>query len=272
MIHKRELSDSRIESGSSLFYCVPHHQQNPDRAFRSAGIFLSGFLYRFFLNPFWVVSASGLILLKGQASADIRPPAHVALTITIVAYRDNRSVRFQAYRMPARRDCDDIPPAAHVALAFLIPARRDDCSVRFQACRVPRARRDCDDIPLAAHVAFAILILARRDDRSVRFQAYRVTAACRRQQRYPASRSRRIAPIAILCPSRRPFRPISSLPCDHSPPRQRRYPASRSRRIRLRYSCPSRRPFRPISSLPCNASPAATATISRQPLTLHFPA
>ena len=37
MIHKRELSDSMIESGSSLFYCVPHHQQNPDRVFRSAG-------------------------------------------------------------------------------------------------------------------------------------------------------------------------------------------------------------------------------------------
>ena len=40
MIHKRELSDSMIESGSSLFYCVPHHQQNPDRVFRSAGILL----------------------------------------------------------------------------------------------------------------------------------------------------------------------------------------------------------------------------------------
>ena len=90
MIHKRGLSDSMIESGSSLFYCVPHHQQNPDRVFRSAGIFLSGFLYRFFLNPFWVVSASGLILLKGQASADIRPPAHVALT-TIIVCR-NRSI------------------------------------------------------------------------------------------------------------------------------------------------------------------------------------
>ena len=37
MIHKRELSDSMIESGSSLFYCVPHHQRNPDRVFRSAG-------------------------------------------------------------------------------------------------------------------------------------------------------------------------------------------------------------------------------------------
>ena len=91
MIHKRELSDSTIESGSSLFYCVPHHQRNPDRVFRSAGIFLS-----FFLNPFWVVSASELILLKGQASADIRPPAHVALTIIILARRDDRSVRFQA--------------------------------------------------------------------------------------------------------------------------------------------------------------------------------
>lgn len=43
MIHKRELSDSRIESGSSLFYCVPHHQRNPDRVFRSAGISLSFF-------------------------------------------------------------------------------------------------------------------------------------------------------------------------------------------------------------------------------------
>lgn len=43
MIHKRELSDSMIESGSSLFYCVPHHQQNPDRVFRSAGISLSFF-------------------------------------------------------------------------------------------------------------------------------------------------------------------------------------------------------------------------------------
>ncbi len=119
MIHKRELSDSMIESGSSLFYRVPHHQQNPDRVFRSAGIFLSGFLYRFFLNPFWVVSASGLILLKGQASADIRPPAHVALTIIIVACRDDRSVRFQTYRVPdARRDSDDIPPVAHVALAI----------------------------------------------------------------------------------------------------------------------------------------------------------
>ena len=99
MIHKREPSDSMIESGSSLFYCVPHHQQNPDRVFRSAGIFLSGFLYRFFLNPFWVVSASGLILLKGQASADIRPAAHVALAITIAARRNDRSVRFQAYRV-----------------------------------------------------------------------------------------------------------------------------------------------------------------------------
>lgn len=64
-----------------------------------------GFLYRFFLNPFWVVSASVLILLKGQASADIRPAAHVALTIIIVACRDDRSVRFQAYRVIiARRD------------------------------------------------------------------------------------------------------------------------------------------------------------------------
>ena len=64
-----------------------------------------GFLYRFFLNPFWVVSASGLILLKGQASADIRPAAHVALASPIVARRDDRSVRFQAYRVhPARRD------------------------------------------------------------------------------------------------------------------------------------------------------------------------
>ena len=43
MIYKRELSDSMIESGSSLFYCVPHHQQNPDRVFRSAGISLSFF-------------------------------------------------------------------------------------------------------------------------------------------------------------------------------------------------------------------------------------
>ena len=43
MIHKRELSDSIVESGSSLFYCVPHHQQNPDRVFRSAGISLSFF-------------------------------------------------------------------------------------------------------------------------------------------------------------------------------------------------------------------------------------
>ena len=98
MIHKRELSDSIVESGSSLFYRVPHHQQNPDRVFRSAGIFLSGFLYRFFLNPFWVVSASGLILLKGQASSDIRPVTHIALAILIVARRDDRSVRFQAYR------------------------------------------------------------------------------------------------------------------------------------------------------------------------------
>ena len=103
MIHKRELSDSIVESGSSLFYCVPHHQHNPDRVFRSAGIFLSGFLYRFFLNPFWVVSASGLILLKGQASSDIRPVTHIALAILIVARRDDRSVRFQAYRVPAAR-------------------------------------------------------------------------------------------------------------------------------------------------------------------------
>ena len=90
MIHKRELSDSMIESGSSLFYRVPHHQRNPDRVFRSAGIFFSGFLYRFFLNPFWVVSASGLILLKGQASADILPAPHVALA-TIIVCR-NRSI------------------------------------------------------------------------------------------------------------------------------------------------------------------------------------
>ena len=94
-----------IESGSSLFYRVPHHQRNPDRVFRSAGIFLSGFLYRFFLNPFWAVSASGLILLKGQASSDIRPVTHIALAILIVARRDDRSVRFQAYRVIiARRD------------------------------------------------------------------------------------------------------------------------------------------------------------------------
>ena len=99
MIHKRELSDSMIESGSSRFYRGPHHQRNPDRVFRSAGIFLSGFLYRFFLNPFWAVSASGLILLKGQASADILPVAHVAFAITIAARRDNRSIRFQAYRV-----------------------------------------------------------------------------------------------------------------------------------------------------------------------------
>lgn len=43
MIHKRELSDSIVESGSSLFYRVPHHQRNPDRVFRSAGISLSFF-------------------------------------------------------------------------------------------------------------------------------------------------------------------------------------------------------------------------------------
>lgn len=40
MIHKRELSDSMIESVSSLFYCVPHHQRNLGRFFRSAGISL----------------------------------------------------------------------------------------------------------------------------------------------------------------------------------------------------------------------------------------
>ena len=132
MIHKREPSDSMIESGSSLFYCVPHHQRNPDRVFRSAGIFLS-----FFLNPFWVVSASGLILLKGQASADIRPATHVALASPIVARRDDRSVRFQAYRVhPARRDSDDIPPAVHVTLAIPIQSHRDNRSVRFQAYRV----------------------------------------------------------------------------------------------------------------------------------------
>ena len=119
MIHKRELSDSMIESGSSLFYCIPHHQQNPDRVFRSAGIFLSGFLYRFFLNPFGVVSASELILLKGQASADIRPPAHVALTIIILARRDDRSVRFQAYRVIlARRNF----PFGQILIADLITA------------------------------------------------------------------------------------------------------------------------------------------------------
>ena len=100
MIHKRELSDSMIESGSSLFYCVPHHQQNPDRVFAPPG-----FLYRFFLNPFGVVSASGLILLKGQASTDIRPVAHVAFAMIIISRRDDRSVRFQAYRVIiARRD------------------------------------------------------------------------------------------------------------------------------------------------------------------------
>ena len=44
MVHKRELSDSMIESGSSLFYCVPHHQRNPDRVFRSVGISLYFFL------------------------------------------------------------------------------------------------------------------------------------------------------------------------------------------------------------------------------------
>ena len=139
IVHKRELSDSMIESGSSLFYCVPHHQQNPDRVFRSAGISLC-----FFSSIRWVVSASGLILLKGQASADIRPAAHVAFAIPIVARRDDRSIRFQAYRVCfARRDSDDIPPAAHVALATIINARRDDHSVRFQAHRVPAARRDC---------------------------------------------------------------------------------------------------------------------------------
>lgn len=96
-----------------------------------------GFLYRFFLNPFWVVSASGLILLKGQASADIRPPAYITLAILIVARRGDRSVQFQAYRVPsARRDNNDIPPATHVALTILILARRDDRSVRFQTYRV----------------------------------------------------------------------------------------------------------------------------------------
>ena len=65
-------------------------------------------------------------------SADIRPAAHVALAITIAARRDDRSVRFQAYRVCfARRDSDDIPPAAHVASAILIPARRGNRSVRF---------------------------------------------------------------------------------------------------------------------------------------------
>ena len=60
MIHKRELSDSMIESGSSLFYFFHFKDLNSDVFFMCAGIFLSGFLYRFFLNPFSVVSASRL--------------------------------------------------------------------------------------------------------------------------------------------------------------------------------------------------------------------
>ena len=86
----------------------------------------------FFSSIRWVVSASKLILPKGQASADIRPVAHVALAKIIFSRRDDRSVRFQAYRVCfARRDSDDIPPAAHAASAILIPARRGNRSVRF---------------------------------------------------------------------------------------------------------------------------------------------
>ena len=115
MIHKRELSDSTIESGSSLFYCVPHHQRNPDRVFRSAGISLSFF------------------------------PQSIC-------------------------------------------------------CK--------------------------------RIGAYFIEGSGFR--RYPSSRSRRIGHTHYR-PSRRPFRPISSLPCDIGLPRRRRYPASRSRRIGHNY-------------------------------------
>ena len=115
---------NRVALFSIVFYTI---NEIPTEFF-----FLPGFRYVFFSSIRWVVSASGLILLKGQASADIHPAAHVALVIIIVARRDDRSVRFQAYRVCfARRDSDDIPPAAHVASAILIPARRGNRSVRF---------------------------------------------------------------------------------------------------------------------------------------------
>lgn len=53
---------------------------------------LPGFRYVFFSSIRWVVSASGLILLKGQASADIRPVAYVAFSMIIISRRDDRSV------------------------------------------------------------------------------------------------------------------------------------------------------------------------------------
>lgn len=116
MIHKRELSDSMIESGSSLFYRVPHHQQNPDRVFRSAGIF-----YR----DFFIVFSQSILGCK-----------------RIGAYFTEGS-------------------------GFL---------------------------------------------------------------RYPSSRSRCLRQI-YCCPSQRPFRPISDLPCARCSPKQQRYPASHSRRV-----------------------------------------
>ena len=112
MIHKRELSDSMIESGSSLFYCAPHHQRNPDRVFRSAGISLS-----FFPQSILGCKRIGAYFTEGSGF-----------------------------------------------------------------------------------------------------------------RRYPSSRSRRIGHTHYR-PSRRPFRPISSLPCAIRPLRQRQYSANRSRRI-----------------------------------------
>ena len=201
MIHKRELSDSMIESGSSLFYCVPRHQRNPDRVFRSAGISLC-----FFFSIHWVVSASRLILLKGLISADIRPAAHVALPIIIPACRDDRPVRFQSDRViTACRDGHDIRPVAHVALPLIINACRDDPPVRFQSDRVKIVCRDGHDIRPVAHVAFPIHIIAYRDDRPVRFQSDRVKTACRNSDDIPPAAH---VALAILIVARRDDRSV----------------------------------------------------------------
>ena len=120
------------------------------------------------------------IIPSSRDGHNVRPAAHVALAILIVAHGDHRAVPLQADGMiGSSRDGHDVRPAVHVALAKSIVAHGDHRAVPLQADGMIVSSRDGHDVRPAAHVALAILIVAPGDHRAVPLQADRMIASSR---------------------------------------------------------------------------------------------